>query len=77
MKKSLTENIMTAKHSQKRTNTRKNKVAFLAMFQDISEALENGWSIIIIWETLRDEGSFTATYNNPSYEFVMNNSRLV
>lgn len=57
MKKSLTENIMTSKQSQQRTNARKNKVAFLAMREDISEALEKGWSITVIWETLRDEGS--------------------
>lgn len=63
MKKSLTENIMTSKQGQQRTNARKNKVAFLAMREDISETLEKGWSITIIWETLRDEGSFTATYN--------------
>ncbi|WP_115709489.1 TraK family protein [Legionella sainthelensi] len=63
MKKSLTENITTCKQSQQRTNARKNKVAFLAMREDISEALEKGWSITVIWETLRDEGSFIATYN--------------
>lgn len=63
MKKSLTENIMTSQQSQLRTYARKNKVAFLAMCEDISEALEKGWSITAIWETLRDEGSFTATYN--------------
>ncbi|HAT1792262.1 TPA: TraK family protein [Legionella pneumophila] len=63
MKKSLTENIMISKQNQKRTNPRKNKVAFLAMREDIYEALEKGWSITVIWETLRDEGSFTATYN--------------
>lgn len=63
MKKSLTEKIMTFKQSQQTTNVRKNKVAFLAMREDISDALEKGWSITVIWETLRDEGSFTATYN--------------
>lgn len=63
MKKSLTENIMTSKQSQKRTNARKSKVEFLALREDISEALEKGWSMTVIWETLRDEGSFTATYN--------------
>ncbi len=54
---------MTSKQSQQRMNARKNKVEFLSMCADISEALEKGWSITIIWETLRDEGSFTATYN--------------
>lgn len=63
MKKSLTENIMTSKQGQQRMNARKNKVEFLAMCEDISEALEKGWSMTVIWETLRDEGSFTATYN--------------
>jgi hypothetical protein len=63
MKKFLTEKIMTSKHSHQRTNARKNKVEFLALREDISEALEKGWSITVIWETLRDEGSFTATYN--------------
>lgn len=63
MKKSLIENISTSKQSEQRTIARKNKVEFLAMRQDISEALEKGWSITIIWETLRDEGKFTATYN--------------
>ncbi|AOW53190.1 TraK family protein [Legionella pneumophila] len=63
MKKSLTENIMNSKQGQQRMNARKNKVAFLAMREDISAALEKGWSITVIWETLRDEGSFTATYN--------------
>ncbi|WP_131778420.1 TraK family protein [Legionella bozemanae] len=63
MKKSLTENITTSKQGQQRMNARKNKVEFLALREDISDALENGWSITIIWETLRDEGRFTATYN--------------
>ncbi|HAU1199862.1 TPA: TraK family protein [Legionella pneumophila] len=63
MKKSLAENITSSKQSQHTTNTRKHKVEFLAMREDISEALEKGWSITIIWETLREEGSFTATYN--------------
>ncbi|MFO3009244.1 TraK family protein [Legionella pneumophila serogroup 1] len=63
MKKSLTENIMISKRNQQKTNSRKNKVEFLAMQKDISEALYKGWSMTVIWETLRDEGSFTATYN--------------
>ena len=63
MKKYLTENITTSKQSQQRTRARKYKVEFLAIREDISEALEKGWSIIAIWETLKVEGSFTATYN--------------
>lgn len=63
MKKSLTENIITSTQNQQRMNARKNKVEFLALREDISEALEKGWSITVIWETLREEGGFTATYN--------------
>ncbi|MCW8461388.1 TraK family protein [Fluoribacter dumoffii] len=51
------------KQGQQRVNARKHKVQFLAMRQDIYEALDKGWSMTVIWETLRDEGSFTATYN--------------
>jgi Lhr-like helicase len=63
MKKSLAENITAFKQNKQGTNIRKNKVEFLAMRDDIAEALEKGWSITAIWETLRNEGSFTATYN--------------
>lgn len=63
MKNSLIESLMAADQHQRKTPARKNKVEFLALKDDISEALEKGWSVIAIWETLRDEGSFTATYN--------------
>ncbi|HAT8639020.1 TPA: conjugal transfer protein TraK [Legionella pneumophila] len=63
MKKSLTENIAISKLNQHRTNIRKHKAEFLAMCEEISEALEKGWSISVIWETLRDEERFTATCN--------------
>ncbi|VEG92083.1 TraK family protein [Legionella spiritensis] len=63
MKKSLIETMMAADQTQRKTPARKNKVEFLALKDDISEALEKGWSVSAIWETLRDEGSFTASYN--------------
>lgn len=63
MKKSLIESMMAADQNQRKTPARKNKVEFLALKDDISEALEKGWSVSAIWETLRDEGSFTASYN--------------
>ncbi|CZG31786.1 TraK family protein [Legionella pneumophila serogroup 1] len=63
MKNSLIESMMAADQNQRRTPARKNKVEFLALKDDISEALEKGWPMIAIWETLRDEGSFTASYN--------------
>lgn len=63
MKKTLIASIKAADQNQRKTPARKNKVEFLALKDDISEALEKGWSIIAIWETLQDEGSFTASYN--------------
>lgn len=63
MKKSLIETAITRDQSPKRTSARKSKVEFLALREDISEALEKGWSVTAIWDTLHDEGSFTATYN--------------
>lgn len=63
MKKNLTESMMVDNQKLRKTSVRKNKVEFLALKDDISEALEKGWSVTAIWETLRDEGSFTATYN--------------
>ncbi len=63
MKNSLIESMMAADQNQRKTPTRKNKVEFLALKDDISEALEKGWPMTAIWETLRDEGGFTASYN--------------
>ncbi|HAT1597784.1 TPA: TraK family protein [Legionella pneumophila] len=63
MNKSLTENLKSSNQAQQRANARKHKVEFLSLREDIADALEKGWSITIIWETLRNEGSFTATYN--------------
>lgn len=63
MKKPLIETVITREQSPKRTSARKSKVKFLALREEISEALEKGWSLTAIWETLHDEGSFTATYN--------------
>ncbi|HAT8830484.1 TPA: TraK family protein [Legionella pneumophila] len=63
MKNSLIESMMAADKNQRKMPARKNKVEFLALKEDISEALEKGWPMTAIWETLRDEGSFTASYN--------------
>ena len=63
MKKSLIETMMAADQNQRKTPARKNKVEFLALKDEISEALEKGWHMTAIWETLWDEGSFTASYN--------------
>jgi hypothetical protein len=63
MKNSLIESMMAAGKNQRKTPVRKNKVEFLVLKDDISEALEKGWPMTAIWETLHDEGSFHASYN--------------
>lgn len=63
MKKSLIDTVIIRKQSPKKNSARKSKVEFLALREEISEALEKGWSLTAIWETLHDEGGFTATYN--------------
>ena len=33
-----------------------NRAAFLALRQDIKDAMADGWNVMSIWETLYDEG---------------------
>ena len=51
MKKSLIEAMMAADQHQRKTPARKNKVEFLALKDDISEALEKGWPMTAICPT--------------------------
>jgi len=63
MNKSLVESIMDVEKSPRKAPSRRNKLVFIALKNDISEALEKGCSVTAIWETLREEGRFTASYN--------------
>lgn len=63
MKKSLIERLATSNQIQHKTPVTKNKVAFFVLRDDIAEALEKGWSMIAIWQTLKDEGKITTSYN--------------
>lgn len=56
---SLSERI--AQSQVKKGNT-KNKVTFLALKQDIAEALDAGWPMKIIWDTLTEEGKISFSY---------------
>ena len=40
----------------------KNRAAFLAVRLDVQEALNDGWPVKTIWETLFEEGKITCSY---------------
>lgn len=63
MKKTILERIAAHNENKNKKPIAKNKVAFLILKDDIAEALEKGWSITAIWETLHEEGKITTTYN--------------
>lgn len=39
-----------------------NRAAFLALRQDIKDAMADGWNVMSIWETLHDEGKVSFSY---------------
>jgi Family of unknown function (DUF5338) len=39
-----------------------NRAAFLALRQDIKDAMADGWNVMSIWETLYDEGKVSFGY---------------
>lgn len=55
-----------AEWANKKRNTRPRSIArvtFLAMKKDIKEAIENGYSMLLIWEHLRETGKLAVSYN--------------
>lgn len=77
MSKKLSERIR--QHiSNKRPNKRaKNLAAFLANKEEIEAALEDKWSVKVIWETLHDEGRIGISYqafNNYVNRHIKNKS---
>lgn len=63
MNESLLERIISKEKNQQKMSARNNKIQLLALMNDISEALEKGWSVTAIWETLKDEGKINSSYN--------------
>ena len=39
-----------------------NRAAFLALRQDIKDAMADGWNVMSIWETLHEEGKVSFGY---------------
>ncbi|HAU4045833.1 TPA: TraK family protein [Legionella pneumophila] len=61
MKKPLSERVIQ-NQSEKKNRRNSAKIQFLALKDDIQEALEKGCSMKAVWETLCDEGQITFGY---------------
>ncbi|HAU3942050.1 TPA: TraK family protein [Legionella pneumophila] len=62
MGSSLSERIAAKQMIKKASDKSVNKAAFLALKKDIALALADGWSIKLVWETLREEGKISFSY---------------
>ncbi len=62
MAKRLSERIADRVVKKKPSRNAQNRAAFLALRQDIKEALADGWPVKTIWETLHEEGKVTFGY---------------
>ena len=63
MAKSLSERIAERVQARKLSKTGKNRAVFLALRSDIKQALDDGWPIKTIWETLYQEGKIAFGYD--------------
>lgn len=62
MEPSLCDRIAQRESQKEKTCNSKNKVAFIALQKDIELALASGWSMKVIWETLKEEGKISFSY---------------
>lgn len=61
MKKPLSERVIQ-NQSEKNNRRTSAKIQFIALKEDIQEALDKGCSMKAIWETLSDEGQISFGY---------------
>lgn len=62
MGSSLSERITKNQLSKQVSDNSRNKVAFLALKDDIAAALADGWSMKAVWETLYMEEKISFSY---------------
>jgi hypothetical protein len=62
MKKNLSARIAERAAKKKPSRNAQNRAAFLALREDIKQALNDGWPVKTIWETLHEEGKITFSY---------------
>lgn len=63
MSKKLTERIAAQMQTQKPTRSGQNRAAFLALRNEIKEALDDGWTVKTIWQTLHSEEKINFGYD--------------
>ncbi|WP_165390058.1 TraK family protein [Kerstersia gyiorum] len=60
--KALTERIAERQRSAAPSSAGANRAVMLALRDDIQQALDDGWSVLAIYQTLHDEGQLTFSY---------------
>lgn len=60
--KSLSDRIAEKAQKQMPDQKAKNRAAFLVHRDEIRQALDDHWSVKMIWTTLRDEGKVSFSY---------------
>lgn len=63
MAKGLSERISERMKSKKPSISGTNRAAFLAVKEDVIQALDDGWPVKTIWETLAEEGKIPFGYD--------------
>lgn len=62
MQKTLSTRIAERTGLKTPTRNAKNRASFLVLRPDIEQALNDGWPVKTIWETLHEEGKITFSY---------------
>jgi len=63
MPKRLSERIAQRIRTQKPSQAGQNRASFLAVRDDVRQALNDGWSVKVIWNTLHEEGKIAFGYD--------------
>jgi len=64
MAKNLSERIAAMAIKKKPSRRAKNRATFLALRVDVKQALDDGWPVKSIWETLNEEGKIDFSYQS-------------
>ena len=62
MTKSLSVRIAERTARKKPSRNGQNRATFLAMLGDVKQAIDDGWPVKTIWETLHEEGKVSFSY---------------
>ncbi len=64
MAKNLSERIAAMAIKKKPSRRAQNRANFLALRVDVKQALDDGWPVKSIWETLNEEGKVDFSYQS-------------